>query len=166
MIFLPNLRFRAQGEYAYCQVVREMQRSKTDFRVVALSATPGTDINAVRLMLQNLLISNIELRSEDSPDIVPYTFQRTIEKIVVPMGKELEDVRQKFLTILEVRSICTGHTTLDTVTDHISNSKKSVTVSKFGGTEEPRSAPLVPSICSPIFAKRSWRFWAQESENV
>ena len=82
-----------------------MQRSKTDFRVVALSATPGTDINAVRLMLQNLLISNIELRSEDSPDIVPYTFQRTIEKIVVPMGKELEDVRQKFLTILEVRRI-------------------------------------------------------------
>ena len=103
--FLPNLRFRAQGEYAYCQVVREMQRSKTDFRVVALSATPGTDINAVRLMLQNLLISNIELRSEDSPDIVPYTFQRTIEKIVVPMGKELEDVRQKFLTILEVRNM-------------------------------------------------------------
>ena len=87
-----------------------MQRSKTDFRVVALSATPGTDINAVRLMLQNLLISNIELRSEDSPDIVPYTFQRTIEKIVVPMGKELEDVRQKFLTILEVRSICAGYT--------------------------------------------------------
>ena len=84
-----------------------MQRSKTDFRVVALSATPGTDITAVRLMLQNLLISNIELRSEDSPDIVPYTFQRTIEKIVVPMGKELEDVRQKFLTILEVRmNIC------------------------------------------------------------
>ena len=107
-----------------------MQRSKTDFRVVALSATPGTDINAVRLMLQNLLISNIELRSEDSPDIVPYTFQRTIEKIVVPMGKELEDVRQKFLTILEVRSICTGYgihsgqnvwpkCTLDTVTDFI-----------------------------------------------
>ena len=31
---------------------------------------------------------------------------------------------------------------------------------------QPRSAPIVPSICSIIFAKRSWRFWAQESENV
>ena len=57
---------------------------------------------AVRLMLQNLLISNIELRSEDSPDIVPYTFQRTIQKIVVPMGKELEDIKKKLLTVLEV----------------------------------------------------------------
>ena len=53
-------------------------------------------------MLQNLLISNIELRSEDSPDIVPYTFQRTIHKIVVPMGKELEDIKKKLLTVLEV----------------------------------------------------------------
>ena len=31
---------------------------------------------------------------------------------------------------------------------------------------QPRLAPLVPSICSPIFAKRSWRFWTQELENV
>ena len=31
---------------------------------------------------------------------------------------------------------------------------------------QPPSAPLVPSICSPIFAKRSWRLWAQELENV
>ena len=39
-------------------------------------------------------------------------------------------------------------------------------VAKATGTEEPHSAPLVPSICLPIFAERSWRFWAQELENV
>jgi ERCC4-related helicase len=63
--------------------------SRADFRVVALSATPGSDLQAVRLMLQNLLISRIELRSEESPDIVPYTFQRKVEKVVVPLGQEL-----------------------------------------------------------------------------
>ena len=31
---------------------------------------------------------------------------------------------------------------------------------------QPRSALLVPLICLSIFAKRSWRVWAQESENV
>ncbi len=93
---------RAQGEYAYCLVVRELQRARAAFRVVALSATPGTDLQAVRLMLQNLVISRIELRSEESPDIVPYTFQRKIEKIVVKVGKELEEIKQKYLTILEV----------------------------------------------------------------
>ena len=37
---------------------------------------------------------------------------------------------------------------------------------KVGSAEEPRSAALVPSICWTIFAKRLWRFWAQELENV
>ena len=56
---------------------------------VALSATPGSDIQNVRMMMQNLQISKIELRSEESPDIVPYTFQRKVEKIVVSLGTEL-----------------------------------------------------------------------------
>ena len=66
----------SQGEYAYCKVVKEMIRSKAvHFRVLALSATPGTDINAVKMVIQNLLISKIELRHEESPDIMPYTHQ-------------------------------------------------------------------------------------------
>ena len=66
---------RAQGDYAYCQVVKELVRSEAMTRIVALSATPGTDIQAVRAMLQNLKISKIELRNEESPDIVKYTHQ-------------------------------------------------------------------------------------------
>ena len=93
---------RAQGDYAYCQVVKELQKSRANFRVVALSATPGSDLHAVRMMLQNLLISRIELRNEDSPDIVPYTFKRKIDKIVVPISGELKAMKEKFLTILEI----------------------------------------------------------------
>ena len=66
---------RAQGDYAYCKVVKELIRSKATFRVLALSATPGSDVNAVRLAIQNLNISHIELRHEESPDIVPYTHE-------------------------------------------------------------------------------------------
>ena len=28
---------------------------------------------------------------------MPYTFQRTIQKIVVPLGKKIEDIKKKFL---------------------------------------------------------------------
>ena len=38
--------------------------------------------------------------------------------------------------------------------------------SKVESVLQPCSTPLVPSICSTIFAKRSCRFWAQELENV
>ena len=66
----------AQGEYAYCKVIKELVRSKAlHFRVLALSATPGTDVNAVKCVIQNLLISKIELRHEESPDILPFTHQ-------------------------------------------------------------------------------------------
>ena len=71
-------------------MIKELTKWNAIYRVVALSATPGTDIQAVRLVLQNLLISNIELRNEESPDIVPYTFARTIEKVVVKLDDELK----------------------------------------------------------------------------
>ena len=37
---------------------------------------------------------------------------------------------------------------------------------KVGSAEVLASAPLVPSICWTIFAKRLWRFLSQELENV
>ena len=35
---------KAQGNHAYCQVVKELAKHSTNFRVLALSATPGGDI--------------------------------------------------------------------------------------------------------------------------
>ena len=87
---------RAQGDYAYCQVVRELVRTGQMFRVVALSATPGTDLNAVKLVIQNLMISHIEIRHEDSPDIREYSHQRTIEKHVIPLDEDLKKVQSIF----------------------------------------------------------------------
>lgn len=80
---------RALGNYAYCTAVRELVRAGTQARIVALSATPGSDIPSVKQMIQNLCISHIELRQEDSPDIVPYTHKRTIEKIVIKIGEDV-----------------------------------------------------------------------------
>ena len=93
---------KAQGEYAYCLVARELDRARSMTRIVALSATPGTDIPNVKSMLQNLFISHIELRHEESPDIIPYTHSRTVDKIVVPMDKNIKDVKDKLLGVIEI----------------------------------------------------------------
>lgn len=82
-------------------MIRELDKSNASYRVVALSATPGSDLNAVKLVLQNLKVSNIELRNEESPDIIPYTHQRTIQKVVVPIGDELKKVKMEYLSVLE-----------------------------------------------------------------
>ncbi|XP_042855878.1 Fanconi anemia group M protein-like isoform X2 [Penaeus japonicus] len=93
---------RALGNHAYCQVVRGLREQHCRFRILALSATPGTDVRSVQQVIQNLLISHIELRSEDSPDIAGYTHQRHIEKIVVPLGAELASIQSRYQNVLRV----------------------------------------------------------------
>ena len=93
---------KALGNHSYCQVVRELVKITTQFRVVALSATPGSDIKSVQQVLTNLLISHIELRTDDSPDILPYTHERRVEKVVVPLGDELTSARDTYLNFIDV----------------------------------------------------------------
>ncbi|KAL1791451.1 Fanconi anemia group M protein isoform X1 [Sigmodon hispidus] len=92
---------KALGNYAYCQVVRELVKYTNHFRILALSATPGSDIKAVQQVITNLLIGKIELRSEDSPDILPYSHERRVEKLVVPLGEELGALQKTYIQILE-----------------------------------------------------------------
>ncbi|XP_006875507.1 PREDICTED: Fanconi anemia group M protein [Chrysochloris asiatica] len=92
---------KALGNYAYCQVVRELVKYTRHFRILALSATPGSDVKAVQQVITNLLIGKIELRSEDSPDILPYSHERRVEKLVVPLGEELVAIQKAYIQILE-----------------------------------------------------------------
>lgn len=50
-------------------------------------------------MLTNLLISHIELRTEDSIDIQAYRHERKIEKVVIPLGDELNNIKEKYLKV-------------------------------------------------------------------
>ncbi|XP_028398566.1 Fanconi anemia group M protein-like [Dendronephthya gigantea] len=93
---------KALGNYSYCQVVREVLGYTQNFRILALSATPGDGIKAVQQVITNLLVSHIELRSEDSADIKPYTHERQVEKIVVQLGDELGFFKTKFLRVLRI----------------------------------------------------------------
>ncbi|NWU98325.1 FANCM protein, partial [Upupa epops] len=92
---------KALGNHAYCQVVRELSKYTHHFRVLALSATPGSDTKAVQQVISNLLIAQIEVCAEDSPEIQPYSHQRQVEKIVVPLGEELVAIQSAYIRVLE-----------------------------------------------------------------
>lgn len=57
---------------------------------------------AVQQVINNLLISHVELRGDESPDIKPYTHERRVEKIVVKLGDELNSVRTKYVRVSEL----------------------------------------------------------------
>ncbi|XP_060519829.1 uncharacterized protein LOC132698011 isoform X2 [Cylas formicarius] len=93
---------KARGNHAYCEVIRRLiDGGNKHFRVLALSATPGGSVNDVLEVIQNLLISHIEFRTEESLDVQQYVFQRSLETVVVPLSDKLLQVRDEYLKILE-----------------------------------------------------------------
>lgn len=69
---------RATGGYAYVEVVSFLRRFNTSFRVLALTATPGSSVEGVQAVIDGLSISRVEIRTEESLDIRQYVHQRNI----------------------------------------------------------------------------------------
>ncbi|KAK9504022.1 hypothetical protein O3M35_010465 [Rhynocoris fuscipes] len=92
---------RAVKDYAYCQVVKLMAAAGAQYRTLALSATPGSDINAVQQVIRNLNISILEIRGEDSLDVAPYTHSKSVEKVVVELSPNILRVKEDFLQIYD-----------------------------------------------------------------
>ncbi|KAJ8667223.1 hypothetical protein QAD02_008885 [Eretmocerus hayati] len=102
---------KALGKHSYCEIVRMLNQKTKFFRILALSATPGSKVDHVREVIQNLLISELELRDDTSPDITPYTNDRQIERIVVGLGKELNEFKERYIGIMDphVRVLVRNH---------------------------------------------------------
>ncbi|KAJ4372494.1 3'-5' DNA helicase [Neocucurbitaria cava] len=81
---------RATGSYAYVEVVSFLRRFNQSFRVLALTATPGADVEAVQKVIDGLDISRVEIRTENSMDICSYVHQRKIEKHVFQNSDEMQ----------------------------------------------------------------------------
>ena len=63
-----------------------MRKNNNNFRVLGLSATPGTNEKSIQNVIQNLLISHLEVRTEGSIDIQKYIHGRNTEKVVLPLS--------------------------------------------------------------------------------
>ncbi|KAJ5579601.1 uncharacterized protein N7459_005586 [Penicillium hispanicum] len=70
---------RATGGYAYVEVVKFLRRFNKSFRVLALTATPGSTVESVQSVIDGLDISRVEIRTEQSIDIRDYVHARNIE---------------------------------------------------------------------------------------
>ncbi|KAF2452665.1 hypothetical protein BDY21DRAFT_424954 [Lineolata rhizophorae] len=80
---------RATGAYAYVEMVKFVRRFNECFRVLALTATPGGDVEAVQKVIDGLDIARVEIRTENSLDIRQYVHQRRVEKVVFENSDEM-----------------------------------------------------------------------------
>lgn len=79
---------RAKGNYAYNNVVKFMKRFNSSFRILALTATPASDVEGVQEIVDNLMISKIEVRTEKLIDIIKYMNRKKVVRRVIPQSTE------------------------------------------------------------------------------
>ncbi|KAF2662977.1 P-loop containing nucleoside triphosphate hydrolase protein, partial [Lophiostoma macrostomum CBS 122681] len=92
---------KATGSYAYVEVVSFLRRFNPSYRVLALTATPGSDVEAVQKVIDGLDISRIEIRTETSLDISKYVHHRTVEKQTFRNSEEMEMCMELYTNALQ-----------------------------------------------------------------
>lgn len=112
---------RGTGDYAYAQVIRYMMAKNPHFRVLALTATPGSSQEAVQAIVDSLHISRIEIRDEGSLDLREYMHKKVsrcschhatilkhfsptqeIKQHIIRMTGEIVHFQQLLKTVMEV----------------------------------------------------------------
>ncbi|KAG6866814.1 hypothetical protein C0991_008750 [Blastosporella zonata] len=95
---------RATGDYAYNQVVRFLMAKNPHFRILALTATPGGNPDAVQNLIDGLHISHIEIRDENSLDLKQYIHHKAckIEQHIINMTADVTKVKELLARIMDI----------------------------------------------------------------
>lgn len=94
---------RGSGDYSYAQIIRYMMAKNPYFRVLGLTATPGSDPEAVQTIVDCLHISHIEIRDEQSMDLRPYLHKKVLQQHFLPMSREIVKIRDLLSKIMQVK---------------------------------------------------------------
>ncbi|RLF30592.1 MAG: Hef nuclease [Thermoplasmata archaeon] len=84
---------RAVGEYSYVFVAKKYkEQRKKDRRILGMTASPGSDIDRILEICENLEINNVEIRSRYDKDVRPYVHGLTIEWKLVELPEEFNRI--------------------------------------------------------------------------
>jgi len=87
---------RATGKYSYVKVISAITRYNKSFRVLALTATPGSSVDSVQEVIDGLNISKVEIRTEHSIDIQRFVFPRDIDTCTFDYSDDQQTVMDLF----------------------------------------------------------------------
>ncbi len=85
---------RAVGNYAYVYIAKEYME-KDDHLILAMTASPGSDEEKIMEVINNLNIENVEIRTDDDPDVKPYVKGFKMRAVELPMPEEVKKLHEK-----------------------------------------------------------------------
>src|SRR5580692_4161893 len=63
---------RSVKEYAYTEIASQYVKSSGYPLILGMTASPGADVQRVRMVCESLFIEHVEYRSDEDPDVTPY----------------------------------------------------------------------------------------------
>lgn len=91
---------RAVGDYSYVFIAKQYHKKSSFPRIIGLTASPGSDMEKIKEILSNLFIEEIEIRTDNDPDVKPYIQDIDIKWVKVelpPVFQEISKYLESFL---------------------------------------------------------------------
>ncbi len=87
---------RAVGDYSYVWIAQQYMKKSRHPKILGLTASPGSDLETITEVCRNLSIEDVEIRTEDDPDVKPYLQEVKMKWIYVELPTHFKQV-QKYL---------------------------------------------------------------------
>ena len=93
----------AVKDYAYTWIAQQYYKKAQFPRIVGLTASPGSDMEKIREVCENLFIEEIEARTDDSPDVAPYVKEIEMKWVEVELPPPFLEVQAYIKSFLKSR---------------------------------------------------------------
>lgn len=85
---------RAVGDYSYVWIAKQYQTRAQFPRLLALTASPGTEIDHIQEVCTNLNIEEIEVRTEQDQDVQEYIQEIDVEWVSILLPEHILQIRK------------------------------------------------------------------------
>ncbi len=83
----------ATGDYAYVWLAQHYHKTSPYSKILALTASPGSDLEKIKEVCQNLYIDRVEVRTERDADVQPYIQKIKKNWVKVEFPKNLQKIQ-------------------------------------------------------------------------
>jgi len=94
---------RSVGNYAYVYIAEKYQSQAKDPLVLGITASPGASSEKIEEVCRNLSTSNVQVRTDDDPDVKPYVHYRDLEWRHISVPVEIKGLKDSMQRVLDNR---------------------------------------------------------------
>src|SRR3989338_49275 len=93
----------AVKDYSYTWVAKQYHKKSRFARIIGLTASPGSDLERIQEVCKNLFIEEIDIRTDQDPDVKPYVHDINISWVAVELPQIFNDIKKHLQDFLRDR---------------------------------------------------------------